>query len=149
MAFSIDKLGKPELKLAGFQLWVHNRQFPEHEDYWDGNWLNVTAYCGAQGASVTVTGPIVHLSEIMSLLKGAERLSGEPKGEAALPCMEPELRVVLTAAERGRIHVEVSITPDNQTQSHHFRFEADQSYLPGLITDCQKILAKFPIKGKS
>jgi len=149
MAFSIDKLGKPELKLAGFQLWVHNRQFPEHEDYWDGNWLNVTAYCGAQGASVTVTGSIVHLSDIACLLKGAESMYAELKGQASLPCIEPELYVELKAKGHGHIDVEVSITPDNLTQSHHFRFEIDQSYLPGLTADCQKILAKFPIKGKS
>jgi hypothetical protein len=34
-----------------FQLWVHGRQFSEAHDYDDGNWLRVTAHCGASGAS--------------------------------------------------------------------------------------------------
>ena len=45
-------LGVPDLKLAGLQLWVHGREFPESEDADDGNWLRVTAHCGASGASV-------------------------------------------------------------------------------------------------
>ena len=44
--------GEPDLKLAGFQLWVHGRRFPESGGYYDGNWLRVTARCGASGASV-------------------------------------------------------------------------------------------------
>ena len=35
------------MKVAGFQFWVHDRQFPEAEDADDGNWLRVTAHCGA------------------------------------------------------------------------------------------------------
>ena len=31
--------------------WVHGWQFPEAQDLWDGNWLNVTAHCGQSGAS--------------------------------------------------------------------------------------------------
>jgi hypothetical protein len=33
--------GEPDLKFAGFSLWVLGRQFPDHNDYGDGNWLNV------------------------------------------------------------------------------------------------------------
>ena len=45
-------LGEPALRIAGFQLWVHGYQFPDSNDYWDGNWLRVTVHCGAAGASV-------------------------------------------------------------------------------------------------
>jgi hypothetical protein len=30
---------EPDLKLDGFSLWVFGRQFPDANDYWDGNWL--------------------------------------------------------------------------------------------------------------
>jgi len=40
------KLGMPDLKLEGLQIWIHGRQFPDAADYWDGNWLRVTAHCG-------------------------------------------------------------------------------------------------------
>jgi hypothetical protein len=38
-----DNLGPPSLKIDGFALWVHGRQLPESQDFYDGNWLNVTA----------------------------------------------------------------------------------------------------------
>jgi len=28
-----EDLGEPDLKIAGFQLWVHGRQYPDSEDY--------------------------------------------------------------------------------------------------------------------
>jgi len=45
-------LGEPDLKIAGFQLWAHGRQFPESEDSCDGNCLRVSAHRGASGTSV-------------------------------------------------------------------------------------------------
>jgi hypothetical protein len=56
-----DNLGAPDIKLDGLQMWIHGRQFPNEEDYWDGNWLNVTAHCGSQGADVWTSGPILHV----------------------------------------------------------------------------------------
>ena len=57
-------LGEPDLKVAGFQLWVHGSQFPESKDYHDGNWLRVTANCGASGASVWTQGAILMVTDI-------------------------------------------------------------------------------------
>ena len=51
-----DQLGAPAIRLAGFQLWVHGRQFPDSQDCWDGNWLNVTAHCDAAKGSVWALG---------------------------------------------------------------------------------------------
>jgi hypothetical protein len=55
---ALGDLGAPDLKLEGLQIWVHGRQFPDLHDYWDGNWLRVTAHCGGSGASVFTTGSI-------------------------------------------------------------------------------------------
>jgi hypothetical protein len=41
----IENLGEPDLRVAGLRVWIHGRQFPDSQDYWDGNWLNATAYC--------------------------------------------------------------------------------------------------------
>lgn len=49
-------LGEPDLKVAGFHLWVHGRQLPEVDDCYDGNCLRVTACRGASGASVWAQG---------------------------------------------------------------------------------------------
>ena len=148
MTKDFDNLGEPDLRLAGFQLWIHSRQFPQAEDYWDGNWVNVTAHCGGKGASVWVRGALIHLPEVAHLLKGAEQLYTTLTGEAELPCMEPELRLKLTAIGSGHIEVEIDITPDNLTQQHHFVFEIDQNNLPALLKGCREILTVYAIKGK-
>ena len=148
MTKDFENLAEPDLELAGFELWIHNRQFPEAEDYWDGNWVNVTAHCAGQGASVWARGPIIHLSEVAHLLKGAEQIYATLRGEAELPCMEPELRLAFKATGSGYIKVEVAITPDHLTQQRHFIFEIDQSCLSDLLTGCRRILTAYPIKGK-
>ena len=69
-------------------------------------------------------------------------------GEATLPCMEPELSVSLKAMSLGHIAMEVSITPDNMSQRHWFKFEIDQSYLDPLLEQFKKILDAYPVKGQ-
>lgn len=56
------------MKFVGLAIWVHGRQFSDSKDYWQDNWLNVTARYGAQGASVKIFGNIIHLSEIAPYL---------------------------------------------------------------------------------
>ena len=143
-----ENLGAPDIKLADFQLWVHSRQFPQSEDVWDGNWLNVTAHCGSQGADVWVSGAILGAPDIGGWLAALEEMNRTLSGEANLESIEPELRVELKMESLGHIWVRVEITPDHMMQEHVFQFEVDQSYLGKLIEDCRKVLAKYPVKGK-
>lgn len=143
---SLSSLGEPDIKLAGFQLWVHGHEFPQADDYWDGNWLQVTAHCGDEGASVFARGPIVGLSELYAWKGECEQMQTTLKGEAKLECLETGIEVILMAAGVGHITLDVSITPNPVTQKHWFQFEIDQSYLTGLLSQLAKILASYPIK---
>ena len=140
--------GEADLNVAGFQLWVHGRQFPESEDYYDGNWLRVTAHCGASGASVWAQGAILMVTDIAGFGdQCAAMLCGDSKS-ADLDPLEPELKVSLEAAGRlGHVRAQVEITPDHLAQAHRFEFEVDQSYLPGIIQQCLAIAQEFPIRG--
>jgi hypothetical protein len=136
-----------DLKLAGLRIWVHGRQFPDAQDYWDGNWLRVTARCDSDGASVLSGGPILHLSRLDRWCRESKKLLETLSGEAHLDCMEPNLAVALKAATPGHIILDVSITPEHLTQKHWFQFAIDQSYLPPLTTQCQSILETYPLRG--
>jgi len=142
----IEKLGPPDLKLEGLQIWIHGRQFPDSEDYWDGNWLNVTAHCGASGASVFADGSIIHLPELERWHSQIVGLLASVGGEANLECMEPNLSVGLKANSLGHIAMDVSITPDHITQRHHFEYQIDQSYLTSLVRQLKAILETHPTK---
>ena len=138
----------PDLKIGGLHLWVQGRQFPESNDYWDGNWIVVTAECRYPQSSVRAEGPFVHLGEVADLLKGCKALYASLQGSAALSCMEPHLRADLTATGLGHINLVISLTPDHLTEEHVFRTELDQSYLPEIISACQSILDRYPLKGR-
>jgi hypothetical protein len=143
-----NTLGEPDFQLAGLRIWIRGRQFPASDDYWDGNWLTVTAHCGARGASVWASGPIIHLSEIAVFLQGAEAMHTSLEGEAVLSCMEPELSVTLNAEGLGRMTMVVNITPDHVSQAHRFTFAIDQSFLPQVLRSCRTILQQYPITGQ-
>jgi hypothetical protein len=126
----------------------HSRQFPQAKDFWDGNWLNVTAHCGTQGADVWVNGSILGAPDVASCLAALEEMNRTLSGEANLGSFEPELRVDLKMESLGQVWVRIEITPDHMTQEHVFQFEVDQSYLGRLIEDCRRLLARYPVRGK-
>ena len=137
----------PRLQIAGLKVWVHGRQFPTSDDYWDGNWLRISAEYRSASSRVKTEGPIIHLGELVGLFESCERLYETLAGEAELDCMEPELNVKLKAGLSGQIQLEVSITPDNLNEEHIFRQDIDQTYLPQIIAECGSLLAEYPIKG--
>jgi hypothetical protein len=145
---SPEQLGPSSVRLNAFQLWVHGRQFPEAQDQWDGNWLNVTAHCGQAGASVWATGAILDTVGLLRFRDELERLHKTLSGEAVLESHEPNVRVRVTSSDgAGHLQVRVEITPEHLAQSHWFEFEIDQSYLPATVAQLESVLIEFPVKG--
>jgi hypothetical protein len=143
-----EKLGEPDIKLVGLKIWVHGREFPDMQDYWDGNWLLVTAHCEAAGASIWVSGPIFCAHDLARWLTSSEKMRDGLSGEANLVPLEPELAVEMRMESLGHIIMSVDITPDNLTQSHSFQFELDQSFLTDHINRLKTLLKKFPVRGE-
>jgi hypothetical protein len=139
-----NKVIEPNLKLAGCSLWVLGRQYPESDDYWDGNWLRVRVLVEASGARVEHVGSFLRTDEIEEFARQIGLLDTTLTGEAILPSMEPTLRMALKLT-RGTGEVTVAITPDLVAQSHEFKFEIDQSYLKSMLADCRRILVKWPV----
>ena len=144
--YQTEELGEPDLQVAGLQLWIHGRQFPESKDYCDGNWLIVTVHCCASGADVWVSGPILNLEELHQWMVDCESMYASLSGEANMECIEPNVSVKLKITKLGQIDMWVYITPDHLYQEHCFKFEIDQSYLPGLIKDLKTIFRSYPTR---
>jgi hypothetical protein len=140
-------LGEPQVRLAGLKLWVHGYQYRDGGDVDDANWLNATAICSENGASVTVSGAFIRTDEMHAWQRAVEALAGSLAGTARLACMEPELAVTLAARPLGAVDMEVRITPDPLTQEHRFTFAIDQSYLAPLASQCAHVLEMFPVRG--
>ncbi|MFN3436686.1 MAG: hypothetical protein ACK41V_03260 [Acidovorax sp.] len=143
----LEQLGDADLTICGLRLWVHGRQFPAATDYWDGNWLRVTAYCIYPHSAVRIQNDsCVRLDELAGFLSGCERMYSTLSGKAGLNCMEPYLAAELSALTNGHIGVSLSVTPDHCSETHEYKDEMDQSYLPEIINSCRAILEKFPVR---
>lgn len=130
---------KPDLQLAGLSLWVFGRQFPDKNDYWDGNWLNAGVRVEATDAVVEAHGAIIHAPEVESFANELELLENKLTGKASLRCTEPNLNVVIHGDSLGHATATIMVTPDHMTQSHKFIFHIDQTYFKPLIAECKKI----------
>ena len=143
----LEALGEPAIRVAGLRIWVHGRAHPEAIDYWDGNWLTITAHCAEAGGSVRVHGAILDLISFHGWAKELTQLYETLKGEAVLSSHEPNLEARIQSTDRsGHLTLSVNITPDHMTQSHSFEFELDQTYLPALAEQCRAILHALPIR---
>lgn len=141
-----ETLGEPALALAGLQLWVHGRLFPDAIEPYDADWLNISAHCGENGASVWVRGALLQSWHFRQFADSCKQLRQSLSGAAQLGAAEPGLFVTLESTDRvGHLELTVEITPDHLTQKHMFRFgDLDQSYLLNLVAQCDAILTSYP-----
>jgi len=144
-----EDFGQPDIAFSGFQLWIHGGAPQEFQDYWDGNWLNVTAHCGAMGADVWAQGTILHLGQLGQWLKELEEMSRTMSGKAEFSPVEPNLYVKFEMDKLGHVAVQTDITPEHLSQSHEFREQIDQSYLPDLVRQIRTVLQNYPIRGET
>lgn len=135
-----EEYGRPDLQIAGFQLWIHGLERPGAAAE-DGDWLRVSAHCGERGASVWAEGSIIMLSDIISLRDGCRGMLDGVIDEATMSPLEPELDLSIKKSDSlGHAELVVEITPDHMRQSHRFGFEIDQSYLQTVVDECDKII---------
>lgn len=138
-----------DLDIFGLKIWVVGRQFPDAGDYWDGNWLQVEVHMAANGAQVEATGTFVRSDEIAAFLDGLEVMNRELSGKAELLCMEPNLNVAIAfEGPLGNIRGIVEITPEFSNQFHRFQVGGNPSDLPKMITECRRVLSRFPVVGR-
>lgn len=137
---------EPDICLDIFSLWVFGRQFPESEDYWDGNWLNVKAEVVAPDSCVRVSGAIIHLGELAGFAKELEKFDQTLAGTACLSCIEPNLKIVIEGKSLGHLKATIDITPEHLTQRHRFISEFDQTFLKPLLIQLRNVLSRYPLK---
>jgi hypothetical protein len=137
----------PDFSLGGFALWAHGRQFPTSLEFWDWNWLIVSARARASGALVEVKGPILHLTEFEAFASALEKLNRAASGTTRLDCMEPNLGLTVSCNATGHVDLVVSITPNHLDQMHRIRYSLDQTFLGPAVAACKRLMDRFPVLG--
>ncbi|GBF04023.1 hypothetical protein DAERI_010195 [Deinococcus aerius] len=138
-----------DFNLGPLRLKVHGYQFQESDEYWDANWVIVTAEVDLPGqACVRVEGPFLMTTELARFRDEMQMLYDRLDAEAGLWTIEPELKLRLEGKGTGAITAEIEITPNQMTQEHRFYAELDQTYLPLAIQQLNSILNRFPMRGQ-
>ena len=140
----IETLGPPDIKIFGFQFWVHGREFPDAQDYCDGNWLRMTAYCDEEA---WVSGSYVTAGEMQGWLNTCINLLEKNEGTAGLKCLEPELDIHMTAKPEERVEMIVTIKHQPYDREHKCKYHLKTSDLTKMIQDLKLITEKYPILG--
>ena len=136
----------PDLHIGGLRLWIDRRHQAEVSDYWDGNWLEVRAEYESANSRVAIAGPLVHLSEIVTLERSCTKLAAQEVQEAGLFCREPNLKIELWAVPGGKFIGKVRITPDHKSEMHDFGFALADGELDALLGACAQILRHYPLQ---
>ena len=136
------------ISIGPLKIWISGRQFPNHQDYWDGNWLNTIAICEGAGSRVKISGAFLHLSELKKWREDLQEFQRTLKGSVELQRMELELKIKIEEKKTsdGHLKCEVEITGNHMTERHRYILDIDQSYLPGLLSQLAAVLREFPIR---
>lgn len=137
------------IKIQNLVLEVHGYQFPDLDDYWDGNWLVCTATVETIGARVISHGSLLRNDELQRFRDEICKLHSGLSGKAELVPLEPNLKVILMPFGTGQISIEVEISPDHLFEFHRFEFGFDQTYLPEIVRLIDSVLGSFPIRGST
>jgi hypothetical protein len=142
-----DWVREPDLALAGLAVWIKGYQYPDVDDYGDGNWLYALARVVAPGASVEAFGAFIEVGDFIRFLRELETVDRDLRGDAGLSGHEPNLRVEISGRSHGQFDMRIEITPDHMTQSHEFRFDIDQTFFKPAIAQCRRLIERFPLRG--
>jgi hypothetical protein len=138
---------KPDFRLSNLMIWVHNREFPDNKDYWDGNWLNVTIVCGNANSETNIYGPYMRSDEFLELKNTLITLDNST-GVSSLEfgTMEPYLFITFKNSLTNK-EMEINIKDDTTGKPQRFLFKLSHEQLISCIKQIDQILQMFPIIG--
>ncbi len=135
------------ITIAGLTLEVIGYEFPASAEFWDANWLTVSAELTAPGACVQHMGTILRTDELDAFMRALQALDELRESEAKLECVEPNLSVSVDRdGSLGALAVQVSLTPDTLTQSHEVTFSSDLSSISNVVSEIKRVLRVFPVR---
>jgi hypothetical protein len=135
--------------LEGVLIRVIQRQFPESNDKWDGNWLESPIHISVGRYDATLPAQL-RVDELISFRTALEAMNETLIGSADLVSMDGWLKLTMTCLTTGALKV-VGEADDNPGIGNKLRFELtgmDQSFLPTLIDELAAIENAFPLRGE-
>jgi hypothetical protein len=127
---------------------VLHREFPQNEDYWDGNWLVATVEVAVGAFRGEVKG-YLRTDEFIAFRQEVVELYTRLTGTARFSTMEGWLTIQLTGDGLGHIVADCVLRDEPGTGNKlEFTLEFDQSYLPNILKGLTQVTQTFPIVGR-
>ena len=127
---------------------VTGRTYPTRKDYWDGNWLNAEVRVSVGGFRAQVEGNL-RAEEFVRFREELASLYDNLSGTASFKTMEEWLSVEISGDGRGHMIAEcVAMDRPGWGNSLHFWLGFDQTYMPDMLEQLDKIIELFPIVGE-
>ena len=137
-----------EVGHAGFRVQFFGYQFPDSDDFWDGNWLTTEISCETENARINFRDNCIRNVELRSFEEQLQSLNDRRAKSAELQPMEPYVAWrIATQGSLGQLSSEIGLKPGCD-ESHSFVFTIDRSYIPPLVQQIRSVLYAYPVRGE-
>lgn len=147
-----EKLGRPDMDIAGFRLWVHGYANKDSADIIAIDWLTATAHISAKGTDVWLTDLPLEPGYIDLLgLYCYEIVGGNARGASyGYGSDSPHLQFSINKNHRtGKLALNVSSEYGTEhLQIHQVKYDIELSDVGKVMRACSRILDKYPPRNK-
>ena len=141
-SFQIGRLSNNYVKVS-----VLRRCYPECEDYWDGNWIDVKVEVSAGGFRGGCRA-YLRADEFFGFRKQLGELQSSLKGEACFDSMESWLNIKVNGDDLGHFTADCEAMDEAGIgNTLQFSLKFDQTDIPEILARLDEILGKFPVVG--
>jgi len=131
---------------------LQRRDYPDAEDYWDGNWVTTRFRLDIPQMPTTFLKSL-HLGDLLRFRQELARLSEGQQSQATLAMLEDYLFVEASLLPEGglkwsvKANVRLARLSDRAIMPPlHYDFYADPSSLTIVLEQVESVLMQFPIK---
>jgi hypothetical protein len=127
---------------------VQRWQYPNNQDFWDGNWL-VTQIDARLGSFSGRVPAMIRATDLHSFYEQLSALYAALEGDARLETIEGWITLELHGDGLGHIAIRGSLV-DNPGIGNQlsFSFNSDQTFMVDLLASLSEVVAAFPVRGK-
>ncbi|WP_216319320.1 WapI family immunity protein [Deinococcus aestuarii] len=142
--------GTPDLRLKGFRLWVHGREFPDAQDYWTGNWLVISAelHSGHGRAWVERSACLMtaDLAHFLNRVDQEDKDGGPSRWELTLENpLEPEVACAFARTDAG-LRAILTLTANPTHELHRACLNVSETEWQDFKAQLHVLVERYPVR---
>ncbi len=128
---------------------VTSRSYPDADDFDDGNWINAKVLVKAGSFSGAINGQL-RANELTFFRDELTKLYRSLSGSAKFFTIEEWLLLEIVGDGKGHFALTGEIMDEvGLGNILKFKFDFDQTFIPKVLSDLEKVINAFPVLGKN